>query len=706
MNTGKTTRLLFMGIAAASLLVSCQKAESPGNGSASGSAAFDVTPAGASADARGQASFAFPRSTPIARKDAFFGLHFDLHPQETDTSLGADISEDNIRDLLTRVKPDYVQYDCKGHAGWAGYPTAVGWASPGIVKDSLAVWRKATRDLGVGLFIHYSGVWDSKAIKEHPDWARVGPDGRRDPNATSVFGPYVDKLLIPQLEEVTAKYGLDGVWADGECWAAQLDYSPLALAAWTKETGHKDAPKDKSDPRWLEWKMFHRRAFESYLGHWIDAVHAANPRLQLTSNWMYTSFAPKPVAARLDFLSGDYSPSLSVDRARVEARYLASTGMPWDLMAWGFDKGKDLGWSIKPAEHLEQEAAVVLMQGGGFQIYHTPTRSGYIVEPIIDQEEKVAAFCRARQAASHKSTSVPQVALLLSSESFWDKSDAVFQGGGELFTDLEGALHALLNLHYSVDIMAEHQLRPRLKDFPLVVIPDSPKLTPEFRKALTEYVAEGGNLLLLGAKCARLFEPALGATLDGAPRQRSAELGLASGVTSADGEWQDVKPTTARAAGYAYATRDTRKEGRVAATINSFGKGRVAAVYGPVASIYFRSHHPWLREFIGGLAAELFPNPVVRVDGPSCLDVSLRTTRDGKLSIHLLNTAGTPLPDRYSFTDFIPPLENVRLTVKCAAKPKSVAWVPDGGPLDWDWRDGRLTVTVPRLKIHGVLVVE
>lgn len=67
---------------------------------------------------------------PVRRQDAFFGLHFDLHPQETDTSLGADVSADNIASLLDRVRPDYVQYDCKGHAGYAGYPTAVGWPSP------------------------------------------------------------------------------------------------------------------------------------------------------------------------------------------------------------------------------------------------------------------------------------------------------------------------------------------------------------------------------------------------------------------------------------------------------------------------------------------------------------------------------------------------------------------------------------------------
>ena len=79
---------------------------------------------------------------PIPRKDAFLGMHFDLHPQKTDTLLGADITDENLAALLDRVKPDYVQYDCKGHAGYTGYPTKVGWASPGIVKDSLAICAK------------------------------------------------------------------------------------------------------------------------------------------------------------------------------------------------------------------------------------------------------------------------------------------------------------------------------------------------------------------------------------------------------------------------------------------------------------------------------------------------------------------------------------------------------------------------------------
>lgn len=57
---------------------------------------------------------------PLPRKDSFFGLHFDLHPNESDRELGADVSPENIAGLLDRVKPDYVQYDCKGHPDLCG----------------------------------------------------------------------------------------------------------------------------------------------------------------------------------------------------------------------------------------------------------------------------------------------------------------------------------------------------------------------------------------------------------------------------------------------------------------------------------------------------------------------------------------------------------------------------------------------------------
>jgi hypothetical protein len=48
---------------------------------------------------------------------------------------------------------------CRRHSaacvpGYSGNPTNVGWPAPGIVKDSLAVWRKVTREQRVELLIH------------------------------------------------------------------------------------------------------------------------------------------------------------------------------------------------------------------------------------------------------------------------------------------------------------------------------------------------------------------------------------------------------------------------------------------------------------------------------------------------------------------------------------------------------------------------
>jgi hypothetical protein len=65
-----------------------------------------------------------------------------------------------------------------------------------------------------------------------------------------------------------------------------------------------------------------------------------------------------------------------------------------------------------------------------------------------------------------------------------------------------------------------------------------------------------------------------------------------------------------------------------------------------------------------------------------------------------------PLLDRYDLTDFIPPLHNIRVDIEASARPTPVILAPDGGRLDWNWKNGRLTATVPRLHIHGVLVIE
>jgi len=642
----------------------------------------------------------------MKRKEAFFGLHFDLHPNEKDTSLGEDVTEEMIDHLLERVRPDYVQYDCKGHPGYTGYPTEVGWPSPGIRKDSLAVWRRVTRRHGVRLFVHYSGIWDEVAARNRPEWTRHTPEGRPDPDGRmSTFGPYVDELMIPQLKEIVRKYDVDGIWVDGDCWAVRPDYSPPALKAWRKATGLEDPPRSPEDPRWKEWLEFNRRQFERYLKRYLDELHSFKPGLEITSNWMYSSLAPRPVRAPLDFISGDYSPTDSVNAARFEARYIANVGLPWDLMAWGFNRAEGGPHNHKTAEQLKQEASVVLSQGGGFQIYYQPTRAGWIDPWLVEVMADVAGFCRERQEVSQDTEGVPQVALLLSAASFYEGTNELFSASEGLHDPLKGVLHALLESGYSVEVLSEHQLGGRLGEYPAVVLPQTKVLEPDFRRALLDYVKEGGGLLVVGAEAAGLFREELGVEFEGEPVETSSYILSGRAMGALGGIWQSVVPRSARVVGRRFPTYDPRKGGEPAATVVGFGRGRMAAIYGPLGTAYLRSHASQLREFLKEVMKEVFPLPKVELEGPPCVDLSLRR-KEEKLLIHLTNTSGMQLAPNYTTPDFVPPVGPLTLRVRLGGRPSSVYPVPEDLPLRSEWRGDLLKVTLPSLHIHAVLVIE
>jgi len=428
----------------------------------------------------------------LRRADSFLGVHFDFHAREDCTAVGSNTTPAMVARMLDRVRPDYIQIDCKGHPGYSSYPTKVGNPVPGFVGDPLRVWRQVTAAKGVALFMHYSGVWDSAAVARHPEWAAVGADGKPNTKATSVFGPYADELLIPQLRELAGVYGVDGAWIDGECWATVPDYGEKAAKAFRDATGIQALPKKPADPHWLEFLQFHREAFRGYLRHYLAAVAKTHPEFQLCSNWAFTDHMAEPVSAPVAFLSGDYAPDDSVNSARLSARYLVRQGLPWDLMAWSFSrkKGADGKSLQKSAPQLEREAAVVVALGGGFQAYFKQKRDGSIYEEQMPVMAETAAFCRERQALCHRSEPVPQVAVLLSTAGHYRKISGLFN---RELSGVGGVLQALLESQLSVEVVGEHQIAGRLSEYPLIVVPEWAHLEPAFKSDLVAYVKVQGR---------------------------------------------------------------------------------------------------------------------------------------------------------------------------------------------------------------------
>jgi transcriptional regulator of aromatic amino acid metabolism len=68
-------------------------------------------------------------------------------------------------------------------------------------------------------------------------------------------------------------------------------------------------------------------------------------------------------------------------------------------------------------------------------------------------------------------------------------------------------------------------------------------------------------------------------------------------------------------------------------------KGRIAAIYGPVALKYVQEYPVVIRELVGTVIREAFPQPVITVDVVAQVDLAVRRTHDGLLSVHFLNLA-------------------------------------------------------------------
>lgn len=639
-----------------------------------------------------------PAPRRLKRAESYFGLHFDLHPNEKDTVLGRDVTPEMVGALLDAARPDFVQYDSKGHPGWLGWPSQVGPSAPGIVKDSLEIWRRETARRGVALYIHFSGVWDSEAVRRHPEWARVPPDGRKEPNQTSTFGSYVDELMIPQLREAAAKYSLDGAWVDGECWATSPDYCQEALRRFGKP-----APKSAKDPDWLEWLEFNRVQFRRHVRRYVEELHRTNPGFQVASNWLYSTMVPEEPTLPVDFLSGDYLGNASISTARLEARYLGQTGKPWDLMAWGFQQAasNSVGHIHKPAVQLKQEASVVLAQSGGFQIYYVPSRAGHFEDSHVRTMAEVGRYCRSVQPVSQATETVPQVGVVFSKESLYRTSNKLFGGWGRASDAARGWLDLLLACQWSVDVLPDWKLERMAARYPLIVLPDWAEPGEAAARQLEQYARGGGKVVVSGAKNAVLFAPALGVKLRGEASDQQAFL-RGEVMANVKGLWQDVDAGPARVLAERYAVLDSRGGGQVAAVAAEVGKGEIVLVPGPIGVVYAATHAAALREFGKALVAPRF-QPLVQVSAPPTVEVVLRK-KNGRLLVHLLNSTGMQVAGDFSTVDFVPPVGPVRLDFG-RRKPGEVRLEPGGRVLEPRLEQGGWRVEIPRIEVHSVVSV-
>lgn len=638
----------------------------------------------------------------LRRADCFFGIHFDLHASEDITDAGKTLTVEMVDTFLTKVKPDFIQIDCKGHPGISSYPTKAGNHVKGFDKDPLKIWREATAKNNVGLYMHYSGVWDGKAATTHPDWAMVKASGEKSKEKMSFFSPYLDQILIPQLKELSGEYHVDGAWIDGDCWAVETDYSPKAIQAWKEKTGFKEVPRKKEDKYYKEYLEFTRGLFRQYMGKYIDAIHAYDPKFQITSNWSYSSLMPEKVENNVDFLSGDVTPQNGVFRSAFEVRCMAPQGKPWDLMAWGFSwNGAKMPMSNKSVVQLEQEAAEIMAMGGGVQFYFQQNRDLSLKPWLAGPLSEIGAFCRERQAYCHKAKAIPQVALLFPTLSYRQSLNSPFSGAPE---KLQATLYSLLDNQLPVEILMEHHLKGKTSQYPLIVIPECQSIEPDLLAELKSYVQNGGNLLIIGTETAELFKDELGIESIMPIEEKPIFLSAARRLGAVRSPLADVKlAADVQVLSHFYDVCDYRNESPiVASSMRKVGKGQLAAIYFNAGSSYAQSKTFVIRDFIKETIDKLSPEKQVEVTGSHLVHVALNKL-NSKTYINLINVAGEHTNQNAVGYDQVPALSNLLVSIQ--GKVSKVVLQPEGKELNTTFVNGKTVVVVPQVEIHSILEV-
>jgi hypothetical protein len=582
--------------------------------------------------------------------------------------------------------------------------------------------------------VHYCGLWDDLRWQRHPDWAARRPDGLRYGDAQfdgwhahpmSVDGPYGEQVLIAQLLEVIDQYDVDGVWVDADAWVTVPDWSETTQQLFLEEMRAQmsdfseksdiSVPLEPGDPYWDAYLAFNRRRYAAYLTRYADALHARKPGFAVCSNWAYSARMPDEIDTPVDYLSGDYTWTFAADSVALEARVFDSRGIPWDLMGWGFTTSGPMSaarWTTRSAPELQMEGALVMSNGGAFWIYDTPVRNGRLVDWHMDEFAEVADFLRARQSAFQGTQSAPHVALLHSQSHFYANSN--LKGPGPLhyaetpMRTLTGALQLLLQNHYHADVLNEETLARRLDEYPVVVVAEQTRLPQALRDALLAWVKRGGRLLLTGAHVARDYGDALGVVPDGDPQSQEWYVPADGGAVPLFGEWQRVKLAGAKALAPLLKTQEVKRGqvGAPAATLKKYGKGSIAAIHGPVATMFADYRYPRIRSFVGQVLRALTGPMPVELDAPAWVQMTVRQ-RPGQFIVHLVNTASTnPLSPVNPFMEDVAPAGPLTLRLWCARRPKGVSLIPDDGELNWKWRNGLLTVTLGALHIHSAIVVD
>ena len=663
-------------------------------------------------------------------------VHLDFHTSPHIGDVGADWDPDLFARTMVDAHVQSVTLFATCHHGLAYYPTSTVPVHPALQFDLLGEQMRALRAAGIATPVYVTVGWNVSAAERHPEWLQVRLDGTLvRPPATEapwgnwptmcVNGGYADELEAV-VGELLDRYPLDGfffdiVRYDPDACACQVclpelrEFAAAAGGAIT-DPALRRRFHDHVARRWMrrmsafvrerrpEVGLFYNSRWGMHLADEVDVYTHLEVESLPTGGWGYGFF---PLWAR-------FGRTLGLPMLGMTGRFALS----W--ADWG---------GLKHPDALRYDAAQVLAAGGRVSVGDQLPSRGRLEPAVYRVIGEVFAAVEQAEPFVAGTRPVPEVAVLV-------QHPGNYRRGRNAKNDhLDGCARMLLELHHDFDVVTRDTWEPGRYD--LVVVPDQGPADETVEAMLRAHVVRGGALLFsheaLTDAAGRFVVgdlagiTRLGRTTTSPDYYRVHDQRLAGRAVQLDFPYTHYRGGVRVAAAPGTEVLATAVPSHFDRTPEHFSShfitaplggpageaasspaitlaGRVAYLHGPVFAVHERFGHVHHRELVGKVIDLLLPRPLVRTDAPSTATVVVHQQADRQV-VHVVNYHAERRPTGHIEALGEPiPLRDVRLTVRGTATRAFTVF--GGDELDVHLDNGAVTVVVPRVDVHELVVFE
>ena len=442
------------------------------------------------------------------------GIHLDYHFPEWDSYILANVKGAPIIQQVAETGAEMAVVFAKCHYGNAYYNTRVGHKHKNLgSRDLLREWVSEGRRQKITILAYYSVDRDVWAGKQHPEWRMRDPQGKlvdedRYPPEWAAMGflcynsPYRD-YVRQQVDEIL-DYDIDGFHFD-MLWfghSGKVCYCQYCRPLFREKYGIEMPERPTWDDRWAKFLEFRYDSNARFCEELRTFIRRKKPDLSVMYNYHATppnswQEGMLPIKHRLisDYGTGEgYPMRFGHHYASFMSCFLSNLepGSPWQGVTSRYTRTMS-DKTVRPLADMTWETMTYLSHGGMPLFVDTPQDDGVTLDPVA--YDRMSTVFREVRAKKHEFGHDPvlQVGLYFSSKTrdWYGREDPQ-----RYFRSFVGAHRILIESHIPVAFLFDENVTlSRLKQFPIVFLPNTAVLDESETDLFRSYVSQGGRLI-------------------------------------------------------------------------------------------------------------------------------------------------------------------------------------------------------------------